>query len=64
VLSAALRGTSGLELQADLNMIGNRASVLFVSGPCDVSIAVQALRSQARWISWSSRLIRHCCGNA
>jgi two-component system response regulator FixJ len=47
VLSAALRGTSGLELQADLNMIGNRASVLFVSGPCDVSIAVQALRAGA-----------------
>ncbi|MBP6094973.1 MAG: response regulator transcription factor [Methyloversatilis sp.] len=47
VLSASLRGTSGLELQADLNMIGNRASVLFVSGPCEVSTAVQALRSGA-----------------
>jgi two-component system response regulator FixJ len=47
VLSASLRGTSGLELQADLNMIGNRASVLFVSGPCAVSTAVQALRSGA-----------------
>jgi FixJ family two-component response regulator len=47
VLNASLRGTSGLELQADLNMMGNRASVLFVSGPCDVSTAVQALRAGA-----------------
>ena len=47
VLSASLRGTSGLELQADLNMMGNRASVLLVSGPCDVSTAVQALRAGA-----------------
>jgi len=47
VLSASLRGTSGLELQADLNMMGNRASVLFVSGTCAVATAVQALRSGA-----------------
>lgn len=47
LLSAPLRGTSGLELQADLNMIGNRASVLFVSGPCDVSFAVQVMRAGA-----------------
>jgi FixJ family two-component response regulator len=47
LLNASLRGISGLELQASLRVVGNRAPVIFVSGPCDVTIAVRALRAGA-----------------
>jgi RNA polymerase sigma factor (sigma-70 family) len=47
LLNAALRGISGLDLQSSLRVVGNRAPVIFVSGPCDVTVAVRALRAGA-----------------
>jgi FixJ family two-component response regulator len=47
VISASLRGISGVDLQASLRAMGNRATILFVSGPCEVMHAVQALRGGA-----------------
>ncbi len=47
LLNASLRGISGLDLQSSLRVAGNRAPVIFVSGPCDVTIAVRALRAGA-----------------
>ncbi len=38
---------SGLDLQHILHSVGNRASMLFVAGPCDVSLAVRAMRAGA-----------------
>lgn len=47
LLNAALRGISGLDLQSSLRVVGSRAPVIFVSGPCDVTVAVRALRAGA-----------------
>lgn len=47
LLNASLRGISGLDLQSSLRVVGNRAPVIFVSGPCDVTVAVRALRAGA-----------------
>lgn len=47
LLNASLRGISGLELQSSLRVAGSRAPVIFVSGPCDVTVAVRALRAGA-----------------
>lgn len=47
LLNASLRGISGLELQSGLRVAGSRAPVIFVSGPCDVTVAVRALRAGA-----------------
>jgi two-component system, LuxR family, response regulator FixJ len=47
ILSATMRGVGGLMLQESLSAIGNRAVVLFLSGPCEVAQAVQALRAGA-----------------
>ncbi len=47
VLSATLRGITGIDLQTSLTLIGNRATILFVSGPCEAGIAVRALRAGA-----------------
>lgn len=47
LLNASLRGISGLELQSGLRVVGSRAPVIFVSGPCDVTVAVRALRAGA-----------------
>lgn len=47
LLNASLRGISGLDLQASLRVVGNRAPVIFVSRPCDVTVAVRALRAGA-----------------
>ena len=47
LLNAALRGISGLDLQSSLRVVGNRAPVIFVSGPCDVTVAIRALRAGA-----------------
>lgn len=47
VVSATLHGISGVELQASLRAIGSRALIVFVSGPCELSQAVQALRGGA-----------------
>lgn len=47
VISATLRGISGIELQASLRATGNRAPIVFVSGPCELTLAVQALRGGA-----------------
>jgi two-component system, LuxR family, response regulator FixJ len=47
ILSATMRGVGGLMLQESLFAIGNRAVVLFLSGPCEVTQAVQALRAGA-----------------
>lgn len=47
LLNASLRGISGLDLQTSLRVVGNHAPVIFVSGPCDVTVAVRALRAGA-----------------
>lgn len=47
LLNASLRGISGLDLQSSLRVVGNHAPVIFVSGPCDVTVAVRALRAGA-----------------
>lgn len=47
VVSATLRDIGGVELQSSLRAIGSRALIVFVSGPCEVSQAVQAVRSGA-----------------
>lgn len=47
VVSATLRDIGGVELQSSLRAIGSRALIVFVSGPCEVSQAVQALRGGA-----------------
>jgi two-component system response regulator FixJ len=47
VVSATLRDIGGVELQSSLRAIGSRALIVFVSGPCEVSQAVQAVRGGA-----------------
>jgi len=47
VVSAALRDIGGIELQSRLRAIGSRALIVFVSGPCEVRQAVQAVRGGA-----------------
>lgn len=47
VLKSSLAGVSGLDLQDSLRMIGNHAPLVFVSGPCEVGLAVRALRAGA-----------------
>lgn len=47
VVSATLRDIGGVELQSSLRAIGSRALIVFVSGPCEVSHAVQAVRGGA-----------------
>lgn len=47
VLKAALDGINGLDLQRSLRLSGSRAPIVFVSGPCEVSVAVRALREGA-----------------
>jgi FixJ family two-component response regulator len=47
VVSANLRDIGGVELQSSLRAIGSRALIVFVSGPCEVSQAVQAVRGGA-----------------
>lgn len=46
VVTSAVSG-SGLDLQHILHSVGNRASMLFVAGPCDVALAVRAMRAGA-----------------
>lgn len=47
VVSATLRDFGGVELQSSLRAIGSRALIVFVSGPCEVSQAVEAVRGGA-----------------
>ena len=47
LMNASLHGISGLDLQSRLRMVGYHAPVIFVSGPCDVTVAVRALRAGA-----------------
>ncbi|MCQ9373867.1 LuxR C-terminal-related transcriptional regulator [Methyloversatilis sp. XJ19-13] len=47
VVSATLRDIAGVELQSSLRAIGSRALIVFVSGPCEVHQAVQAVRGGA-----------------
>jgi two-component system response regulator FixJ len=47
VVSATLHGIGGVELLTSLRAIGSRALIVFVSGPCEVFQAVQALRGGA-----------------
>ncbi|AOF80569.1 bacterial regulatory s, luxR family protein [Methyloversatilis sp. RAC08] len=47
VVSATLRDIGGVELQSSLRAIGSRALIVFVSGPCEVNQAVQAVRGGA-----------------
>ena len=47
VVSATLRDIGGVELQSSLRAIGSRALIVFVSGPCEVSQAVEAVRGGA-----------------
>lgn len=47
VVSANLRDIGGVELQSSLRAIGSRALIVFVSGHCEVSAAVQVVRGGA-----------------
>lgn len=47
VLKVGLRGIGGLDLQDSLRSLGVSAAVVFLSGPCNVTVAVRALRGGA-----------------